>query len=250
MSGPYRSGYMRSMRKPAASQKRASRAYSRPSSASRRRRLVTLIKRTVLKKTESKEKHVNCGKTEVYHNCFYSSTGINTGFVWPLNNGDAVCMPTQGVADNQRIGDEINMTGWTLRLLIGQKADRPNVNWRYFVLSVPKGSPITYANWFVLSSGNVLLDDPNRDFVKTIKQGIWRPNEAGLVGGSADEYTFTKRIWVPYRKLLKFGPGSAVNTHNDNDIYFVLMAFDAFGTLATDNIGYVQMTTTLFYRDP
>lgn len=187
-------------------------------------------------------------KTEIYHNCFYSGTSINTGLVWPLN--DAGVMPSQGVADNQRVGDEINMMSFSIKLVLGQKADRPNVNWRYLVLSVPKGSTITYANWFILTTGNVMLDDPNRDFVKTIRQGFWRPNEAGLVGGSADEYTFTKRIFFPYKKLLKFGPGGGATTHNDNDLYFVLMGYDAFGSLTTDNIGYVQASTTLYYRDP
>lgn len=248
MPGPYRSGYMRSMRKSSrssVSRKRSSRA-SAP--ATRRRRLVSLIKRTVLKKVETKEKFTDMGKTEIYHNCFYSGTPINTGLVWPLNG--STVMPTQGVADNQRVGDEIDLTSFTIKLLIGQKADRPNINWRYLVLTVPKGSSITYANWFVLTSGNVLLDDPNRDFVKIHKQGFWRPNEAGLVGGSADEYTFTKRIYIPYKKHLKFGPGSGAVTHNDDDLYFVLMGYDAFGSLITDNIGYVQASSTLFYRDP
>jgi len=220
----------------------------RASAPASRRRLVSLIKQTVLRKVETKERHANFGKTEIYHNAFYSGTPINTGFVWPLN--DSGIMPSQGVSDNQRVGDEINMTSFSIKLLVGQKADRPNVNWRYLIMSVPKGSPITYANWFINTTGNVMLDDPNRDFVKTLKQGFWRPNEAGLVGGSADEYTFTKRITVPYKKLLKFGPGGGVTTHNDNDLYFVLVGYDAYGSLQTDNIGYVTGSSTLYYRDP
>lgn len=235
---------MRKSSRSSASRKRSARAPP----PSTRRRLVSLIKRTVLRKVETKEKFVDCGKTEIYHNCFYSGTPINTGFVWPMNA--STVMPTQGVTDSQRVGDEIDMTSFTIKLLLGQKADRPNVNWRYLVVSVPKGSPITYANWFSNVTNNVLLDDPNRDFVKILKQGVWRPNEAGLVGGAADEYTFAKRLYVPYKKHLKFGPGSGAITHNDDDLYFVLMAYDAFGSLITDNIGYVQASTTMFYRDP
>lgn len=245
MPGAYASGYMRSMRK---SSRRPRITRKRRASAPARRNLVKLIKRTVMRKTELKEKFQNAGKTEIYHNCFYSGTAINTGLVWPLN--DSTLMPTQGVAENQRVGDEIYITGFKLRILVGQKADRPNVNWRYFVLKVPKGSPITYANWFSTNTGNVLLDDPNRDFVTTLSTGIWRPNEAGLVGGSADEYTFTKRMWIPYKKHLKFGPANAAVTHNDDDLYFVLMGYDAFGSIQTDNIGYVQCGASMMYRDP
>ena len=201
-----------------------------------------------MKKTELKEKFQNAGKTEIYHNCFYSGTPTNTGFVWPMNG--STLMPAQGVGEDQRVGDEIYISGFKMRLLIGQKADRPNVNWRYFVLSVPKGSSITYANWFHVNTGNVMLDDPNRDFVKTLQTGVWRPNEAGLVGGSADEYTFTKRLWLPYKKHLKFGPANAATSHNDDDLYFVLMGYDAFGSLQPDNIGYVQFGASMMYRDP
>lgn len=235
-------------RKRSYSKKRVVRRRSTKGATASRRRLLTLIKKTVMKKTELKEKVQNAGKTEIYHNCFYSGTNINTGFVWPMN--DHTLMPTQGVAENQRVGDEIYISGFKIRMLIGQKADRPNVNWRYFVLHVPKGSSITYANWFVSNTGNILLDDPNRDFVKVIKTGVWRPNEAGLVGGSADEYTFTKRIYIPYKKHLKFGPANGAVTHNDDDLYFVLMGYDAFGSAITDNIGYVQYGGSMVYRDP
>ena len=236
---------MRSMRKSA---RRPTATRKRRAPAPARRNLVKLIKRTVLKRTELKEKFQNAGKTEIYHNCFYSGTPINTGFVWPMNASGV--MPAQGTGESERVGDEIYMVGYKIRLLVGQKADRPNVNWRYLVLSVPKGSSITFANWFSSNTGNVMLDDPNRDFVKTILSGEWRPNEAGLVGGAADEYTFTKKMWVPYKKHLKFGPSNSATTHNDNDLYFVLMGYDAFGSLITDNIGYVQFGASLLYRDP
>lgn len=235
-------------RKRSYSKKRVVRRRSTKGATASRRRLLTLIKKTVMKKTELKEKFQNAGKTEIYHNCFYSGTPINTGFVWPMN--DSTLMPTQGVAENQRVGDEIYISGFKVRVLIGQKADRPNVNWRYFVLLVPKGSPVTYANWFTLNTGNVMLDDPNRDFVKVLKTGVWRPNEAGLVGGSADEYTFTKRMYIPYKKHLKFGSANGAVTHNDDDLHFVLMGYDAFGSLVSDNIGYVQFGASMVYRDP
>jgi len=237
---------MRSMRN---SKRSVSGRKRRAPASSSRRRLVKLIQRTVLKKGELKEKFQNGGKTEIYHNSFYSGTPTNTGLVWPMNA--STVMPTQGVADDQRVGDEIFISGFKIAMLIGQKADRPNVNWRFFVLSVPKGSTITYSNWFVTNTGNILLDDPNRDFVKVLKTGLWRPNEAGLVGGSADEYTFAKRLYIPYKKHLKFGPGQGAVTHNDDDLYLVLMGYDAYGSLTpTDNIGYVQLGVTIQYRDP
>lgn len=238
---------VRGYKRPPSYKKTAKKSYRR-STGMKRRKLVTLIKRTVLKKAELKEKFTVVGKTDIYHNCFYNATGVSSGLVIHLNNANF--MPPQGVQDNQRVGDEINMTGYRLRMLIGQQADRPNVNWRWFLVKVPKGTTIAYGNWFENTTGNVLIDQPNRDFVKILKSGYWRPNEAGLAGGGGDEYTFVKQVWLPYKKTLKFGPGQAATTHNDDDLYFTLMGYDAFGTLITDIVGYVQTMVYLAYRDP
>lgn len=188
-------------------------------------------------------------KTELYHNCFWNASGISTGYVLNLNS--AAFMPSQGIADSQRIADQIYTQQYYLKMLIGQKADRPNVNFRWYVLKVPKQSAVNYNTWFVNNTGNVLLDDPNEDFVKVVKQGTWRPNQAALLTSGAREYTFTKRIVVPYKRLIKFGPADAATSTNDGtDLYFVLMAYDAYGALITDNIAYVQVLMELKFRDP
>lgn len=212
-----------------------------------RTKMVALIKKTVLKKAEQKEKQVAFEKVEMYHNCFYSGLATNTGLVIKMNSG---VLPTQGVSDSQRVGDEIYLSGFKWKFLIGQKADRPNVTFRYLVLSVPKASGISYADWFKGVIGNVLLDETNEDFVKVHASGIWRPNEAGLAGTGAKEYTFTKQLWIPYKKKLKFGPADGAITHNDDDLYLIIMAYDAFGTAVTDNIAYIQPLLKCYYRDP
>lgn len=210
--------------------------------------MVALIKKTVLKKAEQKEKQVSFEKVEMFHNCFWNGgTPSSTGLVIKMNSG---VLPTQGVGDNQRVGDEIYLSGFKWKFLVGQKADRPNVTFRYLVMTVPKGSSITYHDWFKNVVGNVLLDEPNRDFVKVHASGIWRPNEAGLGNTGGDEYTFTKQMWIPYKKKLKFGPADAAITHNDDDLYMVIMAYDAYGTLPTDNIAYIQPLLLCYYRDP
>jgi len=211
-------------------------------------RLKAIIRATVKRVAEPKTKTANFGKTEMFHNCFFSGTAVGTGFLAHLNNPDL--MPQQSGSDSGRIGDQIYLTGFTIKMLIGQKSDRPNVTFRYLIFNVPKGAVPNYANWFINTSANVLLDDPNYDFVKVIKQGVWRPNEAGLTGTGNDEYTFVKRLAFSYKKLLKFGPADGALTHNDSDLYISLMAYDAFGTLLTDNIAYCTATMEMSYRDP
>lgn len=199
-----------------------------------------------MRKCEPKEKVVAYAKQELYHNCFWNATGVSSGLLIVMNGGT---MPVQGVADNQRVGDQINSTGYKIKMLIGQKGDRPNVTFRYMAFKVPKNTVLSYDNFFKNITGNILLDEHNQDIVTVLKTGEWRPNEAGLAATGNDEFTFVKKLWVPYKRLIKFGPADAAVTHNDGDIYFWLGAYDAYGSSITDNIAYVQTQIGFHYRD-
>lgn len=203
--------------------------------------LTKAVSRVVLKKAESKHKHSDFGKTELYH---------NTMSVLKIN--DTSTMPTQGTSDSQRVGDNINLGAFYLRLLCGQKLDRHNVNWKFYILKVPKDASVSYTTFFDSVTGNSMLDSPNKDkvkvlYAKTIKKLI-SPDLSG-VGGADKELTFTHKIWLPYRRLLKF-QADAGTVHDDGDIYLVTFVYDAYGSLFTDNIAYHQMTSTIYYKDP
>lgn len=178
------------------------------------------------------------------HNSF--DTG---GYLLRLN-ADAY-YPTQGVAQNQRVGDEIMMSGISLKIFIGQKADRPNVTFRWAVISLPRGAIINYSSCFKGGTGNVLLDDFNKDYCTVKKSGVWRPNQAALSATGGREYTFVKSLFIPYKRKTKFGPADGAAVHLEPvDLWFVMMAYDAYGSLITDNIAYAQSMITVYYRDP
>jgi len=194
-----------------------------------------------MKVCESKSKGTNHQKAELYHN--------QPANIMHLND-QSVSVPSQGTGDNQRVGDQINISGYKLRMLIGQKADRPNVTFKWWVTAAPRGSSYSYSAWFRNVTGNALLDQINTDYVKVIKSGVWKPHD-GYMDNASDEYTFTKQIWVPRKKLLKFGPTDGSNFHNDtHELNVIMVAYDAFGTLPTDNIAYVASFSDVFYRDP
>lgn len=194
----------------------------------------------VMKKVETKHKGFIHSKAELTHNSWlpaYCST---------MN----AIMPSQGLGDNDRIGDRIQALGYKVKLFFGQKGDRPNVNWRVVVFSVPKGTSILASNFFDdVSLNNVMLQDINKDHVTVHHDKIYRPNQAGLTGTGNDEYTFFKKLWIPYRRVVKFGPGDGATAHNMPDLYVGVCVFDAFGTLSTDNIAYYQAWTDIVYKD-
>lgn len=202
------------------------------------KRFAKRVKKIINKTAEPKSFPYSHAKSELNH----SSIAL-------LQLNGSSQLPSQGAGDKQRVGDQINLSGFKLRMVIGQKADRPNVTFRYWVIRVPKGSTYTYNQWFTATTSNTLLDDVNTDFIKVLTTGTWKPHD-GSMDNATDEYTYLRKLWVPYKKILKFGPGDGVNTHNDSDIYFMCTVYDAYGTLITDNIAYVQLFSEVFYRDP
>jgi len=202
--------------------------------------MVKLIRRTVLRVAEPKHTITNVAKVELYHNTFSYSLHLN----------DSAAMPTQGTGDNMRVGDQIQVNGFKIRALFGQKADRPNVNFRWFVIEAPKGLGASYANFFQNVTSNVLLDEVNTDAVKVIRSGGMRPNQAGLTATGDDEFTFAKKWYIPYKRLYKFGPAAATTAHNQPEVYLIVFAYDAYGSLITDNIAYISAVKEVFYKDP
>ncbi len=139
-------------------------------------------------------------------------------------------------------------------MLCGQKGDHPNVTWRWFAVQFPGtvnlvGTNLPYNNVFENTTGNVLLDEIQRDTCRVLATGYMRPNQAGLADTGNDEYTFCKRLFIPHKKLYKFGPNDSQQTHNQHPVYFFVMVYDAFGSLITDNIAYYQVFTKLIYKD-
>jgi len=195
-----------------------------------------------LKTCELKRAPISVAKVEVYHN-------VMLGQTYKIN--DMSNMPAAGfLQQGTRVGDQMCTLGWKIRLLFGQKADRPNVNWRFMVFQVPKGGSVAYADVFKNITGNIMLDEPNTDTTRVIFQRSFRPNQAGLGNVGGDEYTFVKKYWIPHKRTYKFGPSENAASHNQNDVYVVVLAYDAYGAAVTDNIGYMQMFFELQYKDP
>lgn len=220
--------------------KRYSKKNTRPSSYSTVKKIVSKM---IMKKAENKFRHVDLGQAQMYHNTLLS-----------IKINDTNAMPSQGTSDNQRIGDTINVGAFYIRILCGQKSDRPNVTWRFTVIKIPKAAVVSYGTFFDNVTGNCLLDSINKDKCKVLKSFTYKKylGNTSLVLGSPHvqrEITFPIKLWVPYKRVYRF-QDDAGTQHGDGDIYVLIQAYDAQGTLTTDNIAYAVTTSTMYYKDP
>lgn len=205
-----------------------------------------IVNKVILKKAEPKmntQIYGTLGTTQLYHNSMQYNVLNGT------NN-----MPVQGTTDLTRIGDKINVGGFYIRMLCAHKNDRPNLTWKFYVVSAPKGTGVTYNKFFDNVSGNILLDNPNKDCIKVLKS-ITRKCTQGnpsLVIGAGHiqrEVTFPVKIWLPYKKTYSFLTDNSTD-HNDRDLYLITFVYDTIGALVTDNVASIQIISSMYYKDP
>lgn len=220
------------------------RNYIKKKSSSLDARIARVARKTILKKAEPKYKNHDHGHIELYHNTFTAFDLLESSQ-----------LPAQGSSQSTRVGDQINVGGILVRMLLGQKSDRPNVTWKYYIVSCDRAVSYLYGTFFKNLMNNVLLDSPNKDYIKVHKSGTIKKNGSPptrIVSGDTTikEFTYPFKIWLSYKKILKFGPNDGDQTHQGRKMFFLIAPFDAYGTLITDNIGYIDCTQTVYYKDP
>lgn len=204
----------------------------------------SLVKKIVLATSESKFKDVSFGKTELYHNggttFSPANFAITTGSAWP----------TPGDQRTQRTGDFAYMSGIQLKFMLGHKADRPNVTFRMIVYSSKSGLLAT-SLLLDLVTNNVMLDSHRDDIDGRIilDRKFTQPKTNTALYDANKECTYFKKIWIPMKRKVRWQDGSNAPVGFD-DMYVAVYAYDAYGTLVSDNIAYMQLWSRICFRDP
>jgi hypothetical protein len=136
-------------------------------------------------------------------------------------------------------------------MLIGSKGDRTNVTYRLMYITYPRDAAYSYSDFFINKTGNALLDRMNTDLVKIVKTIYIKPQKSNIFAHQANvmrEYTIAKKVWLPSKSVIKFPDGSTSEASN-RKFGVIVTAYDAYGTLTTDNIAYVQHLISNYYKD-
>lgn len=188
-------------------------------------------------RTELKSYFGNDGDHQLYHNVAVKYTNST-------NLLDNIALGSQPY---QRIGARIYLRHFDCVLVLNNKSARPNVSYRFVVVATPASSNAdTYGELFT-GLGFSSIHVPNNSLL--LHDSIFPANQGSGMESNTNskERSFTHRVSFPINKPVTINTSDGLFT--TRLIGFVI-AYDAFGTLTTDNIGTVAQTSyRIMYTD-
>lgn len=200
---------------------------------------------------------------EIFHNNFVT-----------LNS--TVLSTTQGVEDpiltslNNRIGDEINLKGVSIKMMVELNERYSDVTFRLLIVKCAKGDTPTRATLFTGLSGNKMIDTLNTERYTILTQKFFKikaPNEGTSSGmgasgtaGATDANSLLSRatrvvkLWIDGKKFVKSGIiryEQASSQPKFFDYHVLLYAYSNWSTL--QDVYYVARVNDyvqqIYYKD-
>lgn len=194
-----------------------------------------------MKVAETKTVDTASSENQLYHNWW---TGSAFESLTSIPN-----LPAQGTGENQRVGNEIYVSGVKLYLQILIKNDRLNSKVRVVIFKHnPNFGKSVYTDWFD-NVMNVMVDPADRGRAKVVYDRIHGLKNVNPTN-STDEVTMFRQIWLPIKEKYKFRDDGAQSLSYDKNTYtIVAMAYDTAGSLTTDNVASIKWYSRLYFKD-
>lgn len=227
--------------------------YFRKRSKLNAKTMVRIARREVLKKCETKYRQASGENITLYHDFSDGALGTTGNAVNKIQN---LCQTVQGNSQNQRVGDEIYPVGISLRLWLSNKDVRPNVMYRIIVYTCPPDQ--VYANtpsaFWAGASGNKMIDFINVDKYKVIKHMMIKPFAGDYsleTGATNKEHSSYRKLWIPVKGPIKYQTDNGdVPKYQKHNICVAIGAYDAYGTVVTNDLATFAYTYRFYFKDP
>ncbi len=199
-----------------------------------------ISKRTVLNLSESINKVTLAEDKELIHNKSYYLGQL-------LATKQGVLDDNSATSSAVRKGDELLLRNINIRFWLSNKDDRPNVMYKGYLLWYEAGDTINDdLVWF--TQQNKMLDRINTEQVSILDSFIVRPGN-NFAGPTEKEHSYLATLNKSWKaKKIKYDEGGIRPKYKD--LMFVVVAYDAFGTLQTDNIASMAYNIKLTFKDP
>ncbi len=147
-----------------------------------------------------------------------------------------------------RKGDEIILKNINLRFWMANKLDRPNVTYKAVLFWYDVATPPSNATVYFTQT-NKLLDRYNTEQISIIDTFIVKSTNNYAVDANNHEKSYMHTLNKSWKvKKIKYDEGGVAPKFKD--IGFAIVAYDAFGTLQTDNIASYAYNCKLSFKDP
>jgi len=213
------------------------------------------VRRVALNTSETKHAHRSVENEQLYHNV----VSITNNVLY-LTNGtdDEVIDNTTSYAT--RLGDEVYLKGIDFRFWLSNKSDRPNVQYRIIIYKYPTRSTAPtagaifqdYALAVGVSNNKMIayIDTQNVTVLKQIRIQSSGSDYSLESGATNREKSNARTVFLPMKMAkIKYSNLSG-GTPKFWDIGVAIVAYDAYGTLISDNIASVAWSYKLYFKDP
>jgi len=219
-----------------------------------------VVNQVLNKKIETKKAFLGEDDLTAYHNAQISLANLQPIAITNLFNVWAGIVP--GVADNNRVGNEIEPRGIKLKMYFENGENHPNVHYRLIIGYAPKqrsdGAATTPTNLELLAGavGNNLLRISNVDLgYKIIHDKVYR-NVLGIATVNGVGNIRTQKyvsLWLKPKKGSKivyngatFGATSRIV---NNPFFACLIPYDTVNTSPSIGIAKYSYQCILYYKD-
>ena len=213
------------------------------------RKIARVAKKTVLKTSEAKHTSWRFENINLNHNLtsYHPSDGL--GF-YRTNQGFDDNNTQQGFPNGTDIreGDECYLENINLKMWLSNKNDRPNVMYRIILFEYSEGETVDNAMVFFTQT-NKMLDRVNNKKVRVLKSKYVKLNGPDLTLNGHERSQIVS-INHKFRRPKKIRYQENSSIPKNTNMAFVVVAYDAYGTLQTDNIGSFAYDLKLTWRDP
>lgn len=225
-----------------------------------RRSFQSRVKKVLMKTSETKYYDIGFENEQLYHNCGTFQL-LFPGYIRAISQWfNPWSVIQKGTNRFNRIGDKITPRGMSIKLWLGNKRDRPNLQYRIIVailpkvvagdITIPRFDPFQIPNSGLL--GNYMLSPADHDKgVKFLYDRVFtvQQNTAFADANHAREIHAYKKLWIKRKRSRDIVYDTTSTDIVNKPLAVYVIPYDSYGTLNTDNIASCAGYMRMYYKD-
>ncbi len=201
----------------------------------------TIAKNQIMKVSEQKAFGFEEENVQLFHNKAYY---VGNWLSCKQGTGD----PNNLADRSARVGDEIYLRNVNVRFWLSNKLDRPNVMYKLYLFWYDSGQTLSDVYTYFTQT-NKMLDRINNENISVIDQKTVFSKAMYLNGTEKFEHSYLATLNASWKgRKITYDEGGA--TPKKRTLGTIVVCYDSFGTLQTDNIASLAYNARIKFADP